>query len=68
LLPFLNGSGVSDIIASLKTITEDGGFEIKNLMRGNDTLPAPKLRTIIDHDLFHRPPRRIAPADVIEFS
>jgi hypothetical protein len=68
LLPFSNGNAVSDIIASLKTISEDGGFEIKNLMRGNDTLPAPKLRTIIDHDLFHRAPGRIAPADVIEFS
>jgi hypothetical protein len=68
LLPFSNGNAVSDIIASLKTISEDGGFEIKNLMRGNDTLPVPKLRTIIDHDLFHRSPGRIAPADVIEFS
>jgi hypothetical protein len=28
----------------------------------------PKLRTIIDRDLFHRSPGRIAPADVIEFS
>jgi hypothetical protein len=68
LLPFSNGNGVSDIIASLKTISEDGGFEIKNLMRGNDTLPTPKLRTIIDRDLFHRAPGRIAAADVIEFS
>jgi hypothetical protein len=68
LLPFSNGDGVSDIIASLKTISEDGGFEIKNLMRGNDTLPAPKLRSIIDHELFHRSPGRISAADVIEFS
>jgi hypothetical protein len=56
LLPFSNGSGVSDIIASLKTISEDGGFEIKNLMRGSDALPAPRRRTIIDRDLFHRAP------------
>ena len=68
LLPFSNGSGVSDVIASLKTISEDGGFEIKNLMRGNDTLPTPKLRTVIDRELFHRAPGRIAAADVIEFS
>jgi hypothetical protein len=68
LLPFSNGNAVSDIIASLKTISEDGGFEIKNLMRGNETLPTPKLRTIIDRDLFHRAPGRIAPAEVIEFS
>ena len=68
LLPFSNGNDVSDIIASLKTISEDGGFEIKNLMRGNDTLPAPKLRTIIDRDLVHRAPGRIPAGDVIEFS
>ncbi|MEA2887534.1 MAG: hypothetical protein QOD11_1894 [Bradyrhizobium sp.] len=68
LLPFSNGNGVSDIIASLKTISEDGGFEIKNLMGGNDMLPVPKLRSIIDRELFHRSPGRIAPADVIEFT
>ena len=68
LLPFSNGNGISDIIASLKTISEDGGFEIKNLMRGNDTLPVPKLRTIIDRDLVHRAPGRIPAGDVIEFS
>jgi hypothetical protein len=68
LLPFSQGGHVSHVIASLKTISEDGGFEIKNLMRGNDSLPAPKLRTVIDRDLFHRPPGRIPAGDVIEFS
>ena len=68
LLPFSNGNGVSDIIASLKTISEDGGFEIKNLMRGNDTLPTPKLRSVIDRDLFHRAPGRIEPGGLLEFS
>jgi hypothetical protein len=68
LLPFCMDSGVSHIIASLKTISEDGGFEIKNLMRGNDALPTPKLRTVIDRDLFHRAPGRIPSGDVIEFS
>jgi hypothetical protein len=43
------------------------GFEIKNLMRGNDALPTPLLRAVIDRDLFHRAPGRIAAADVIEF-
>ena len=62
LLPFADDGNVSHIIASLKTICEDGGFEIKNLMRGNDTLPVPKLRTIIDRDLFHRAPGRMPPA------
>ena len=68
LLPFAEAGPLTHIIASLKTICEDGGFEIKNLMRGNDILPAPKLRTIIDRDLFHRAPGRIPAADVIEFS
>ena len=68
LLPFSDGDGVTHIIASLKTISEDGGFEIRNLMRGNDKLPVPKLRTIIDRDLFHRAPGRIPSGDELQFS
>jgi len=68
LMPFSDDSEVTHILASLKTISEDGGFEIKNLMRGNDSLPTPKLRCIIDQDLFHRQPGRIEAGDVIEFN
>ena len=68
LLPFSDADNVTHVIASLKTISEDGGFEIRNLMRGNDTLPTAKLRTVIDRDLFHRAPGRIPAGDVIEFS
>jgi hypothetical protein len=67
LLPFSDDTEVTHIVASLKTISEDGGFEIKNLMRGLDTLPTPKLRCVIDRDLFHRAPGRIQAGDVIEF-
>jgi hypothetical protein len=67
LMPFSGGGHVTHVIASLKTISEDGGFEIKNLMRGNDTLPTAKLRLVIDRDLFHRAPGRIPAGDVIEF-
>jgi hypothetical protein len=67
LLPFSDGNEVTHVIASLKTISEDGAFEIKNLMRGNDALPTPKLRTVIDRELFHRTPGRIPAGDVIEF-
>lgn len=67
LLPFSDGGNVTHIIASLKTISEDGGFEIRNLMRGSDKLPVPKLRTIIDRDLFHRAPGRIPSGDILEF-
>jgi hypothetical protein len=68
LLPFSDGGKVTHVIASLKTISEDGGFEIRNLMRGNDALPTAKLRAVVDRDLFHRAPGRIASGDVIEFS
>jgi hypothetical protein len=68
LLPFCEDGQIRHVIASLKTICEDGGFEIKNLMRGNDTLPTAKLRAVIDRDLFHRAPGRIPAGDVIEFS
>jgi hypothetical protein len=68
LLPFSDGGDVTWIIASLKTISEDGNFEIENLMRGGDSLPVPKLRAVIDRDLFHRVPGRAAPGDVLEFS
>ena len=67
LMPFTAADNVTHVIASLKTISEDGGFEIRNLMRGNDTLPTTKLRTVIDRDLFHRAPGRIPAGDVIEF-
>jgi hypothetical protein len=67
LMPFSVADNVTHVIASLKTICEDGGFEIRNLMRGNDTLPVAKLRTVIDRDLFHRAPGRIPAGDVIEF-
>jgi hypothetical protein len=69
LIPFSEAGGeVTHIIASLKTISEDGGFEIKNLMRGSDALPTPKLRAVIDQDLFHRTPGRIVPGDLLEFN
>jgi len=67
LLPFAEGGHVTHIIASLKTISEDGGFEIRNLMRGNENLPVPKLRSIIDRDLFHLAPGRIQSGDILEF-
>jgi hypothetical protein len=68
LMPFSEADDVTHVLASLKTISEDGGFEIRNLMRGNDTLPTAKLRAVIDRDLFHRAPGRIPSGDPIEFS
>jgi hypothetical protein len=68
LIPFSEGFGVTHVIASLKTISEDGSFEIRNLMRGNDALPTHILRAVIDRELYHRAPGRIPSADQIEFS
>jgi hypothetical protein len=67
LMPFCQGNAVSHIVASLKTISEDGGFEIKNLLRGHESLPIPTVRAVIDRNLFHRVPGRIADGDLIEF-
>ena len=68
LLPFSDQGSVTHVLAPLNTISEDGGFEIKNLIRGNDKLPVPKLRAIIDRDLFHRAPGRIPSGDELEFN
>jgi hypothetical protein len=68
LLPFSENHDVTHVMASLKTICEDGGFEIRNLMHGNDTLPTPTLRAVIDRDLFHRAPGRIPADEAIEFN
>jgi hypothetical protein len=67
LLPFSDDGDVTHILVSLKTISEEGGFEIRNLMRGGDKLPVLKLSTIIDRDLFHRAPGRIPVGDILEF-
>jgi len=37
-------------------------------MRGNEVLPTPKLRAVIDRELFHRAPGRIEAGDLIEFT
>ena len=65
LMPFSDGGTVTHVIASLKTISEDGSFEIKNLLRGNDTLPVAKLHAVIDRDLSHR--TRATRYDLVEF-
>lgn len=67
LMPFSDGAGVNRVIASLKTISDDGGFEIRNLMRGNDVMPIYVQRSVVDRDMFHKLPGRIAPGDIIEF-
>lgn len=66
LMPFADKDVVTHAIASIKTISEDGGFEIRNLMRANDKLPQPRLRAVIDRDLSPRTVR-LSAGDIIEF-
>ncbi|MGP8119101.1 MAG: hypothetical protein ACLP8B_01085, partial [Xanthobacteraceae bacterium] len=47
LLPFSDGTAVTEILASLKTISEDGRFEINNLLRSADRRPVFKIRAVI---------------------
>ena len=58
LLPFFRDGAVSHIIASLKSISEDGKFEINNLLRDPDKLPEYKIRAVIDTDLVASQPVR----------
>jgi hypothetical protein len=51
LLPFFNDGKVSHLIASLKSISDDGKFEINNLLRDPDKLPEYTLRAVIDQEL-----------------
>lgn len=67
LMPFSASEDVTHVVASLKAICDDGGFEIRNLMRANNVLPIYELRATVDRDLFHKRPGRIAPGDIIEF-
>lgn len=60
LLPFGLGSEVTEIIASLKTISIDGRFEIRDLMTRTDLVAAPAIRAVIDRELSHRLPTRTA--------
>jgi hypothetical protein len=55
LLPFVGNGRVSHIIASLKTISTNGKFEMNNLLRHSERLPEVKLRVLIDQDLIAVP-------------
>lgn len=65
LLPFGHGNALTDIIASLKRISIDGRFEIRDLMRRTDMKASPAIRAVIDRELFHAPPLRSAWMDLV---
>lgn len=53
LLPFSDGDRITHVLASAKTISEDGSFEIRNLMLA-ERKPELKVRAVIDRDLAVR--------------
>ena len=63
LLPFGNERGVGQMIASLKSICWDGGFENRDLMRPQGNDPVYVTRAIIDASAPARPPKSAAVAD-----
>ena len=67
LLPFASQNRVDRLLASMKPISEDGGFEIRNLMGANRKTPAIQLCAVIDTSLFQVSPGA-AKDDDISFS
>lgn len=66
LLPFGDASGVKQIIVSLKSISIEGGFINKDLMRGDDHDPQYTLRAVIDQTQPGRAPPSSAKDDIVD--
>jgi hypothetical protein len=67
LLPFGSMSGVRNIVASFKTISEDGAFQQKDLMRTSNASATHMINAIIDQvDEPRRAHRSPAAADIVE--
>lgn len=67
LLPFFDDGKISHLIASVKTISEDGKFEINNLLRNQDKVSEYKLRAVIDRELAVNPAAREARSPACDF-
>jgi hypothetical protein len=63
LLPFGNERGVEQMIASLKSICWDGGFENRDLMRPQENDPVYVTRALIDATAPARPSKSAEVAD-----
>jgi hypothetical protein len=66
LLPFAENNQVDRILVSMKPISEDGKFEIKDLMRTERHVPVFEICVVIDRELFHVPPGKNSPGEEIE--
>jgi len=68
ILPFAETNRVDSLIVSMKPISEEGGFEIKDLMRADSRVPIFQICAVIDKDLFHTVSRKNVSGDEIESS
>jgi hypothetical protein len=64
LLPFGTADRVTDVIASIKTISAEGSFEQKRLLRVDET-PVFSLIAVIDTSLAAQPPSRTIADDIV---
>ncbi|MGY3564197.1 hypothetical protein ACVWXP_007522 [Bradyrhizobium sp. USDA 4463] len=67
LLPFGADGEVTELVASLKTISPDGRFDLRNLMTRTDLVAAPAVRAVIDRGLIGGPLLSAGWADDLEF-
>lgn len=66
LLPFSDAGPISHILASVKTISEDGSFEIKNLLLAPERNQVVKVLSLIDSNIHMRGAIRRIADDVVE--
>ena len=67
LLPFSDGTLITDIVASLKTISEEGRFVIKDLFRSTDRALKLQICAVIERDSTSlSPAARVSPDDVTD--
>ncbi len=65
-LPFGAGDTVQHLIVSLKTISVEGRFETRDLMRADADGPAYSICAVIDRDPQVIPPRAAVADEVVE--
>lgn len=66
LLPFGVDGYVTQMLASIKSISVDGRFVNRDLMRPADHAPQYSIRAVIDQGLMFQPPKPAPAGDVVE--
>lgn len=66
LMPFFDGDLVTQIIASHHNISEDGAFEVNDLMGSGRAVPKLELCAVIDRHLGQHSPIAGSKDDIVE--